>query len=351
MSEVNTLIGLDAMRHFLSLIYTIPFIKDEKPKGVMVVAPPDTGKSFALMHITSPHAVVISDTTGAGLEKVVLETAKKHNYTGYAVIPDLIRLTSRQYGFKAFTQLMNILLEEGLQRIERANLSIRSPKALRFGLIAALTVDSFIEHYDELNSIGFISRQLVVSFSYCDYDLKRILSHTAKGTRFPYIMIKPPEGGNVEVEVPDERVKGINKLAKFICKMRGDEAIKRATEQARSLVKAQAVLNGHHKVTSKDLNEVFSLLPLFRVPEIVKVPGTGRKKKKYGMFMKAPFKGGTDAEYFLLRGIVEDKDPTKYFGKNKRFPEYELPIAISRLEGKLIKRHEDGSVSILKLDE
>lgn len=345
--DKHELIGLDGIKHFLSLIYTIPYLKGEKPPGVLIVAPPGTGKSFALKHITSTNSIIINDITGYGMEKVVLEVAAKHDYTGYAIIPDLIRITSRRESFRSFIQLMNILLEEGLERIERANLSKKLPKSIRFGLIAALTDDSFAEHYNMIKGMGFLSRQFVISFSYASYDAENIYMHTAKGTQFAYILIDPNVKRLTEIKIADKYVSGIKKLAVFLARIRADEELLRSTNQIRSLVRAQAALKGRDYVKTEDLNAVFCLIPYFRIPKV----GQTAKKYKANRLFGPPeaIKGGTDAEYYVLRGIVESSDVAKYFGKDKRFPEYELPVAISRLEASNIVKRVNDKVEIVRI--
>jgi len=346
MSDKHELIGLDGIKHFLSLIYTIPYLKGEKPPGVLIVAPPGTGKSFALKHITSTNSIIINDITGYGMEKVVLEVAAKHNYTGYAIIPDLIRITSRKESFRSFIQLMNILLEEGLERIERANLSKKLPKSIRFGLIAALTNDSFAEHYNMIKGMGFLSRQFVMSFSYASYDAERIYNHTAKGSQFAYILIDPDITGLREIKIADKYISGIKKLSVFLAKVRADEELLRSTNQVRSLIRAQAALNGRDYVKAEDLNAVFCLIPYFRIPRVAQK----RKYKTSGLFgPPEAIKGGTDAEYYALRGIVESNDVSKYFGKDKRFPEYELPVAIARLEASNLVKRTNDKVEIVRI--
>jgi hypothetical protein len=56
----------------------------------------------------------------------------------------------------------------------------------------------------------------------------------------------------------------------------------------------------------------------------------------------------TDAEYYVLRGMIEDNNPTKYFGEKGKYPMEEFYPAITNL-GKFIEK-DDNAYRITKLD-
>ncbi len=341
---MSNIIGLDGMKHLLNLLYHIPFIEGEKAPGVLIVAPPEQGKSFLLTKITSSSCYIVNDITGYGLEKLVLDiTAKGEN--GYIVIPDMEKVVSRKDAFKSFASLANILLEEGLGRIERADVSVKLPRNVNFGIIGAITEDGYAEHYEELKSIGFISRQIILSFSYCKHDNEIIEEQLAKGVQIPQNIIRVTQHYNVSI--PERLTPFIRKLAKVLSTVREDKGTKRSINHIRALVKAQTILanrqqDNEYITTSQDLNSVFCLLPFFSNPYKVKT------SKPRELFSKLKHRYASDAEYYVLRGIVEDNNPAKYFGDGKKYPSDELITAISNLDA-FLQKDEDGQVKIIKL--
>lgn len=309
----HEILGLDGIKHLLSLVYYTPSIKDEQPPGVLLVAPPGIGKSFILEHFTASNCEVVNDLTGFGLEKIILEVQNKE--AGYVVIPDLLRATPRPNSFKSFALLTNVLLQEGLKRVERGNLSFKSWKPVRCGIIAALTIEGFQKHYKFFESTGFLSRHIVLSFSYTRNCLNKISTLVAKGTKFRYHLLQVPKI-QTEIEVPDDITMYIEKLGNYLAHTRKDNNPIRAITQIRRLAKAEALLGNSNKVNADHLNRVFTLIPFFRVP-VMKENKSGKD-----FFYEEYMQGATDAMYYILKGYTEHKDTSYYFtGENKRFDE------------------------------
>src|SRR4030042_3464158 len=167
-SPEQSLIGLTACQQLLKLAMHIPYLKDEKPIGILLIAHPGMGKSMILTQILSDNIILISDLTGYGLESTILEC--KRMTRGYVVVPDLLRLQSRKAGWQAFLTLTNIILEEGLFGIARGDLNVQFKKPINFGIISAITADSFKRNLQYFNQIGFTSRFGLFSYSYEDSD-------------------------------------------------------------------------------------------------------------------------------------------------------------------------------------
>ena len=178
----NSPIGLSACEQLIRIALHIPYLKDEKPIGIMLIAQPGMGKSMLLTRFQSDNIVTANDLTGYGLEKTILECKKISK--GYIVIPDLLRLQSRKAGWQAFLTLTNVILEEGLVGIARGDLNIRFKKPVNFGILTAITADCFKTNLGYWQKVGFASRFALFSYSYEDSDYKKIeelVSNRANG--------------------------------------------------------------------------------------------------------------------------------------------------------------------------
>lgn len=287
----NSPIGLTACEQLIRIALHIPYLKDEKPIGIMLIAQPGMGKSMLLTRFKSDNIVTANDLTGYGLEKTILECKKISK--GYIVIPDLLRLQSRKAGWQAFLTLTNVILEEGLVGIARGDLNVRFKKPINFGILTAITADCFKTSLGYWQKVGFASRFALFSYSYEDSDFKRIeelVSNKANG-HYGRIAIKPPARlrGDKRIDVSPKMADHIRCVGKIMAN--GKPSNFRSISFIRRLVKAHALMNNRGKATMEDIRNVFALVPFF-------VP---------------PYPTSTDLEYFLLKGT-----PMKILERNYR---------------------------------
>jgi hypothetical protein len=272
------IIGLQAATRLMYIALHIPYLKDEKPVGIMMIAQPGMGKSMLLTRFESENIMRFNDLTGWGFEKVLTEMSKLQ--LGYAVVPDLLRLMARKRGWEAFLTLSNIVLEEGIEALRRYDVNLKLDSPINFGIITAMTTECYRLHRDKFGRTGFGSRFGKFSYSYEASDYVRIekLVATKSTYTLPKIVIAPPEeqleDGSVEVSA--EMAYSIQRLGKMLGN--GKPPHFRSIDFVRRLCKARAFSENRKEVLIDDIKEVYALTPFF-------VP---------------PYPTATDLEYYLL---------------------------------------------------
>lgn len=303
----SSLVGLKACEQLIKISLHIPYLKDENPIGILLIAQPGMGKSMLLTRFDSENIITVSDLTGFGLEKTILECKKLSK--GYILIPDLLRLQARNKGWQAFLTLTNIILEEGLVSIARGDVTVKFKKPVNFGIITAITADCFQRNLSYFSRIGFTSRFGLFSYSYEGSDYQRIealISKKSNGEN-EKLVIKPPKNlrGEKNILVSSKMAEYIKNVGKTLSN--GKPSTFRSIKFVRRLVKAHALMNGRNKVALEDIREIFALTPFF-------VP---------------PYPTSTDLEYRICKGIPENT-------LLKHYSEHEIYEAHKRLVGKQI---------------
>jgi hypothetical protein len=262
-SAVTLIIGMRAAKKAIELALHVPFLQDEKPVGMFLLAAPGTGKSTLLTRFISDHQVIVNDMTGRGLEELCKEMANRK--AGVVVIPDLLRLMARPRGWQAFQTLANIVLEEGLEGIKRFDVNLKFSRPVNFGILTAMTVDAFRASRRFLERSGFLSRFGVFAFKYEAEDQARIESLIAGGDKTDEIkyLISPKE--LTEVKIPAE----LSEQVRFIGKTCGNGKSPhfRSIKFMRRLMKANALMNGRTEINQEDLGETYALCPFFVPPD------------------------------------------------------------------------------------
>ena len=293
-------VGLTALTRLVYIALHIPYLKDEQPVGILVIARPGMGKSMLLTRFKSDNIVLLNDITGYGLEQTVRDMEGMGK--GYVIIPDFLRLMARKKGYEAFLTLTNIILEEGLSGIRRADVNIRFRKPVHFGIITAMTDGCYRAHYDTFAKIGFASRFGTFAYNYekSDYaHIEKLVSVQANTDSVTY-EINPDNLKEVNISIGPKAGEMIKKLGKLMAN--GKHVSFRSIKFVRKLCKARALAAGHSEIKTEDIREVFSLIPFF-------IP---------------PFPISTDLEYYLCNGVKESE-------LSKHYEEEEIYRAKQRL--------------------
>lgn len=331
------MIGLEGVKILLRDIYHIPYVENVKAPGLLIVAEPGQGKTFAMQNIVGENSIMVNDITGWGVESLLNECIDEKK--SYIVIPDLIKVASRPASFKSFLMLYNILLEEGLQRIQRYNKSLKLDKPINIGLITATTPYNLHKYYNEIEGVGFLSRQLVISFSYNETDMRLIERSIIHSKKIKKEEIKLPDGIS-DVSIPNtERFHlGVSRLAAYLQRVRKDKFKMRALHQTKALLLANALSHRRKRVNETDINELFTLLPFFFVPGL----HTGKRQKD--LFNLNP---ASDGEYYYLRDLLFGEN---HFGNGKRYSSTEYFKSQATLRSMGLIELGDGIVKISKLN-
>ena len=301
-------IGLQGMTHLIRNIYLITQIEGENPPGILIIAPPGTGKSFVLSSIHYSKNIITNDITEGGLQKLLVEIEKQGQ--GYLVIPDLLKVLARPNGGEAFVTLANVLLEEGVQRSTKFNLDIKFDKPLNFGMAEAITDDVFLKQQKMLEEKGFLSRHYLSGFSYCQEDIPKIKKSISRDEKF--VPLEIPVRESTSIKIPEKHLKWIDIMGTILGTLKEDrQPYLRAIKQIKALFKAEAWANNRVTVEEIDVNNIYCLLPFFVTVKLLKAD-------KHSNETKRDCSLATDAEYFLLRTLLMS-EPYPYSQRTKEW--------------------------------
>lgn len=321
-------VGLNGITHLLRNIYLVCRLEDEAPLLALIVAPPATGKSFALDIAKYKKSLWVSDMTARGLKEVIMKKIEKEKQ-GYIIIPEFNKILSREYSKKAYIALENMLGEEGIRYIHQYDIKFSSDEPINFGSIKALTPDTLTRHYDFLEGQGYISRQLIIGFDYCNLDRRRIERFILESQTPDFVEIKDTK--TTQVNIPDFLLNSLKNLSLKLADLRKDKTNFRAIKQVRRLLKAEALAHGRTEVEMQDSQNLFCLLPFFLSGNILSQPLFGLERQ------------GTDAEYYYLRQHIFGE---KWFGDGLKYDKKTKQWAFNRLCKMKLMKWENGRAKL-----
>ena len=239
------------------------YVKNERPVSLMLVAPPESGKTELIMkcaQLNNPPAFVFNDLTITGVRNM-LEGLKEGKYT-HLVCPDFIKIISRKSSTVSnLTTMLNSLIEEGIIRIDIYNFQFFSPVPVRCGLISAMTPKTFTSR--KLKSywgkIGLNTRMVLCSWTYNDIQIKKIYEYI-KGGRHrseELIKIKFPKKPK-DITMNKRYANTIEPISMGLAKDMKVYGF-RFQKQLQTLVKARALMRKSDHVTKRDVNDVLML--------------------------------------------------------------------------------------------
>jgi len=302
-NSLSPITGLTACTSLIRTALHVPFIKDEKPVGILIVSKPGMGKSMLLTRFHSDNIVLLNDLTGYGLERTVIELEGKS--CGYIVVPDMLKIMSRTKGWEAFLTLTNILLEEGLTSVRRFDINIKFKQPVHFGIITAITSDALRQNLTYLTGIGFTSRFGIFNYDYEPSDYSRVetlISRQAPDDNLVFEMdCAKMNADRVKVAVNADMAQYIRLLGRLMAASNGRAMSFRSISFARRMAKGHALVCGRKHVAFPDIEETLSLLPFF----VSSNPAA------------------TDLEYAILRGkrkadLIRRYTPEEILGAEKR---------------------------------
>ena len=112
------LINIDPLKKIIECTLISPYIKDEKPISLLIVAKAESGKTTAMkMYRENKGVVYITDCTAYGLTRDTLPKIVSGEIKTI-MIPDLLTPLSKQTKTrKSFVAFLNSLVEEGVANI------------------------------------------------------------------------------------------------------------------------------------------------------------------------------------------------------------------------------------------
>ena len=245
------MINTEILEHLVRLAIYSTAIKREKPVSVMLIAPPEHGKTevlkkFAFIStvkiMTDFNTFVFSEYANEyqlGLKKTI-------------IIPDFIRVIKKKYSAQANSlTIMNAITEEGWTG--KLPLGQVTSKTIYANIITALTTDELRDKRHKWNKIGFLSRFIPVTYSYSKLTVRQIreyikdrIYHTDKPYDFKVPKIE------IDVTLPKELAREIENLSLDISEEENILGF-RLQRQLQVLAMSNAVASQRNLVINEDI--------------------------------------------------------------------------------------------------
>ena len=249
------MIKTEELQDLIKTVLYTGYISGEKPLSVLLIGQVGIGKSQLITdYEKKDNIVVCSDITYMG----ILHHLKTNREFRHLIIPDFLKITMKSKTTTAnAVSILNAGIEEGIGEINLLNYN-EDFKGKTFGLITATTKDSLSQNRKNWQSMGFLSRCLIISYDYKDDTKEQIFDFIQDRL---YKSEKKKEldlpSANLDVILPKE-------LAK---KLRNRETTFRSQKQLQTLAMARAIMNNlatnKFIVTQKEIDEVLKMSKFF----------------------------------------------------------------------------------------
>lgn len=253
----DTLHSISQLKKIIECALITPYIKNEKPLSLLIVAKPESGKTTVMkLYAGNKGIVYVTDCTAYGIQRDLLpKLVSKEIRT--IVIADLLTPLSKAFKTKqSFIAFLNNLIEEGVAKI--TTYAMTWDKEVKANIITAVTDQAIEDGRHEWAKLGFLSRFIIFSYSYSMSAVMEILSSYSRHglTNEPIEFPLPTREADIELSttIADK----LDPIAMKIGEQFQLHGI-RAKINLRSLIKALACRNGSKTVTENDYAELVEL--------------------------------------------------------------------------------------------
>lgn len=251
----------------VELVYWSTALEGERnPVSMVLVASPESGKTdIVRAYADTNYSQLVTDLTAWGMVQEVIPQAQ--NGKVLLVIPDLSIPLAR--AGPVTSSLIGFILaycEEGVGRVATKFLQLDPPRPVAGGILSSCTKDQFERWRKRWGENGFLSRFLVVSYSYGG-DVQEVIRLMALGRENkgsdPAVVLPLPKR-KVSIAVTEDIQKLINSMFEDFAKEYMEEIEFpgygfRAARQFRRLIYAAALRAGRNYVSHEDVHLVHGL--------------------------------------------------------------------------------------------
>lgn len=245
---------------FLSLVLWTAYVKrgtgGDKTVSCMLVASVESGKTSIVEQFIENNGVFYAtNCTEYGLLTLKREEMTK-GIIKHIVIPDFIKtLNQKKDTVNNLITFFNSYIEEGVRTIASYSYNIDLAEPMRGGIITTIAIMDYQRMQKTLAACGFLSRLMILSFSYDTQHIQQIFQDIAFGKKTwqPTILNFPAEPVEVNLDgnVASQLIFYSQKIGERL-KSTGF----RAQHNFQSLAKAAALSEGRDIVTLSDVNRV-----------------------------------------------------------------------------------------------
>jgi len=251
------MLGLDPLKKVIRAALVSPYIKDERPLNLLIVAKPEAGKT-TLMKIFRENKGIcyLTDATAYGLTRDILPKMVSGEIKTIMIADLLTPLSKSTKTRKSFVAFLNNLVEEGVAKV--STYAMTWEKEVKANVITAITDEELRDGRHDWAKMGFLSRFLVFSYSYPLSTVLKILDYySEKPPIFPPERLQLPER-EVHIELPKGLADKLDPVATKIGERYNLYGF-RAKINLRTFIKALAWLNGKTEATEQEFNELLEL--------------------------------------------------------------------------------------------
>jgi hypothetical protein len=253
----NTLLHLNPLGKIIECALISPYIKNEKPLSLMIVAKPEHGKTTIMKQYRQNKGIAyVTDCTAFGLTRDLLPKMTSGDIRTL-MIPDLLTPLSKSAKTRqTFVAFLNNLIEEGIVKI--TTYTQIWTQDVNCNVITAVTDQALEDGRHEWAKIGFLSRFIIFSYSYSLSTVMEIMNHYSNHALISSdVRLQLPKNLQ-DIELPREIADKLNPVAMKVGEQFELHGI-RAKINFRSLLKCLACRNAHRVVTDTEYREFLEL--------------------------------------------------------------------------------------------
>ena len=262
------------------------------PVNLMLIAPPETGKTRILKGFFCKKTLEIMDLSPKLIKEAIIPKLESQEIK-FLIIPDLIQLLGhKQNTVRSTIGFLNALIEEGVKDNLFYGMEFHLKEFVHCGLITAITTQEFYKNILDWNGIGFLHRIMPISYDYSKGKIHEIHKEIASGQMFKesneisvgngnnkFKPISIPEKYSADIQLivfrVMERLKTFSVKSYKGSKSKNKEAIFfdskgfRLHDRLRQLARAICYIDGNGKrksVNADDINKLREITEVINFP-------------------------------------------------------------------------------------
>jgi len=255
--NTNTLVHTEPLQKMVECALVSPYIKDEKPLSLLIVAKAESGKTSTMkLYRRNKGIIYVTDCTAYGITRDILPKMTSGEIRTL-MIPDLLTpLAKSAKTRQSLIAFLNNLIEEGIARITTYGMIWNQD--VKANVITAVTDQALEDGRHDWAKMGFISRFIIFSYSYSLSTITAILNrYSENGLKNEDVKVKLPTR-EVNIDLPKEFADKLDPIAMKIGEQYNLYGI-RAKINFRCLLKALAYRNSKTAVDEHNFEEFLKL--------------------------------------------------------------------------------------------
>lgn len=255
-TEVISLFRMEPILAILEAALFTAFVEDSRRVSVCLVAPPEAGKTQAMLHFEKfPGVKVFADMTAKPLED--LRGLIKEGKISHLILTDLVAISAHNKRTAALLySRLSALMEEGLRATADAG-GIKEwidqhGEAPTLGLVAGITTDLMKDQRSYWSKTGFLSRFIPVCYGHSVTTQTAVRAMMLENGKKIHQSHATPPKKVVPVLMSEEHKEEIKRLGQVYSTMNKTYGY-RFVGQLFGLMRGRALSMGRTKTTDDDL--------------------------------------------------------------------------------------------------